>query len=256
MLSQYLEQDRVSALNGVKLVAVRNLLFNHLGEEFTHLALYVVRGCMRVEYHSSNVCDQLIRLVESYPDIDLPVGSSLQTGNDVMKYDVEAFLAASKALFDMRSDKGGSLFAWLNSSELVVEKFKEVYDRYGDVFKDGGTTNVVRNSSIHTKKQMIDVGFSALVKNDGNGRVVSMPNLYSVAVGEELDLVDLFLDVAKDMSALVDSLISLIVAFARENWRPNTFYPAWKDTYIWRVAANFGPEGLTENSFLLSEIQS
>lgn len=256
MRENYLSGERNSVLNVASLNLMQRVVSDRAwGSQLGTFSLIAIRACLRVEYHALNVYKALISLVESHEGILLGEGEIAVTGEENSKYEIEAFLAASKTLMDIHLDKKDALLKRkLGSDNIFHECFSKVFNDFSYLFSDGSIVNIVRNSSVHNKNHLKDCGFTAGIENGPEGLRVIFPNLYSIEEQDDLDLVKIFCKTSSEMSDFIRALVSTMTVLMDMLKNPEQTCYLHRDSWNWRVIVSYGPAGFTEKSFLLKEV--
>lgn len=258
MRERYLAGERNSLLNTANLKLMQSMVLERAwGNSFGTFALITIRACVRVEYHALNAYKIFNSLLECYESVELEEGCSLQTGEEHSKYEIEAFLAASKTLLDVHLDQRDALLKrHLGGAVSIYELFEKVFDAFGYLFAGGSVVNTIRNSSVHNKRQLRDCGFSASIEKDSRGMRVVLPNLYSIDGYEDLDLAEMFCQVSHVMTYFVSELVRTISIMVDVISKPEQTLHLYKDSSNWRVLVSYGPNGFAQNSILLKDLPS
>lgn len=254
MKEQYTVGERDSAVNVAKLKLMQSLLMERLwGHPVCDFALFTIRSCLRVEYHILNVYPTFLRELEICKQWGFEVGDKIQTNNDTVKFEVEAFLAASKTLLDIHP-RDGMLERHLKSAPDLLEHFASVFEQYSHLFADGALINSVRNSTTHSKKSMRDAGYKALVFVNRDGAKLSLPYLFAIDGEDDIDIAELFCQAAVEINDFISKIVIAFAELVDVVRKQDRKFHLWYDSANWRVGVNYGPDGLECKSFFLDDL--
>jgi hypothetical protein len=195
----------------------------------------------RVLYHSASVWAQFyenIRRLDHF-DLDIAPDQRVSTHDITSKFDIEAYLAAAKTLFeDNFVGNGGkpqkvcpncrALYSTGRSSApqprrvSLLEQASGASPGLADAigasvarakvafFK---SANRIRNHAYHVNIEMTDRGYEACLIKAGSQTVVSIPNVYIDESGSSVDLAQVFMTTHESISTMMTELRKLLFEF-------------------------------------------
>ena len=203
-------------------------------------SLIFIRLADRVLYHAMNVWEQFEKNLRIPTEIlqQVPKDAVMQTRDITSKYEIEAYLAAAKALFEANliginePNKQNLLGTIFVEDQMLAQQLGAIFENHKIEFF--GVANRIRNHSYHVNSQLRDAGFLALVKQVDSAYVVTLPNIYTDEHGAQTDLAEIFISTHEAIEKLLQDIRDLLLRFFFQKYG----VPANR-TYI-QVASNFG----------------
>lgn len=219
MREEYLAVQMHALRGRCALRTVRYALFDFSGSvQVRDFFLILIRCCDRALYHSLNTSSSIVSTLDawSWATDDLAPGHNLYTHNEDLKYEIDAFLTATKTLLELPKRSGRhapEIDRLLEGEDQVKEDFLSLFVLCDGIFTHTGVTNAVRNAATHTTENMKDKGICAYIVSDGGGLQVACPHLYTTDQDPDVDMVKVYLDVDHTLTGFIDATVQKILSY-------------------------------------------
>ncbi|VAW18472.1 hypothetical protein MNBD_BACTEROID05-38 [hydrothermal vent metagenome] len=222
----------------------------------SHFIVIFIRLADRCLYHSIKTWSLFVS------DLNVPVDFLQELGDDAWmetndvasKYEIEAYLAAAKTLFEKNfigvneQGKQNILGGSFNGNMPLLTTIKGLFEKSRAAFFS--EANKIRNHSYHINRQLRDAGFTSKIVKSGNSFKVALPNMYEVNNADIIDLAELFISTHKDIVKLLREVREILLQYLFEqHGRPsnNTYLPI--ETPFGNMIVSLGPEGFDFEEF-------
>jgi len=204
------------------------ILFRTKHSETVSFATIFIRLADRILYHSSKLWSQFFENLNIPADLlrDFPDDALVSTQDISSKYEIEAYLAAVKTLFEenliginepKKQNLLGKSFA---KHPSILASLKQLFDAEKNTFFNAA--NQIRNHSYHVNSGLKDRGVVALLKKVGAEYAVTIPNVYINNNGNPIDLAEIFISTHKSIEILISqSRDRLLDFFFDQNGPPS-----------------------------------
>lgn len=222
----------------------------------SHFIVVFLRLADRCLYHSVNGWSHLIDDLNVPADMlgELETDAVMETNDVVSKYEIEAYLSATKSLFEKNfigieeAGKQNILGNSFPDSSLTLESLIALFQNGKDHFFP--LANKIRNHSCHVNRQLRDAGFTAKIIRAGTLFKVSLPNMYEDNNGDAIDLADVFVESHRHIVALVAETRDLLLAYLEGRHQSpshNTYLPI--ESAHGNMMVGLGPAGFEFKDF-------
>ncbi|MDT3776631.1 hypothetical protein PJI16_03545 [Nitrospira sp. MA-1] len=213
-----------------------------------------IRLADRVLYHATNVWEHFERDLQIPAEILqlTPKGAEILTSDVTSKYEIEAYLGAAKALFEVNligiNHKKNLLGKCFVEEQDIGEELSAQFEVSKGIFHCAA--NKIRNHSYHVNSQFRDAGYHAWVKQVDTKYVVTIPNIYVDEQGESIDLANTFVSTHQTIKQLLVNVRDILQRYYFEKYAPpinKTIIPIKSPFGI--LFTSLGPDGFEFQDF-------
>lgn len=158
MRDSYLNAEMHSLINRTQIRwACANVCRSPENEQVANFIFLVARCCERALYHGIRTNELLVSMVEECAHVKLREGGYTFAKKVHIKYEIEAYLAAVKTLFEIpggTSRNSSPMKRLLEGLPGATARFSKVFGAYPDIFQHGGVANKIRNASTHALRKV------------------------------------------------------------------------------------------------------